>query len=100
MKNEVWGLDHESVKKLKSVFNAHSKIQKVILYGSRAMGTHRPNSDIDITLMGDQLAHSDLLKIANQIDDLVLPQKVDLSLFHQIDTPSLRDHILRIGKEL
>jgi uncharacterized protein len=40
---------------------------------------------------------TELLKIENEIDDLLLPYKVDLSLFHQIDNPSLIEHIQRVG---
>lgn len=42
-------------------------------------------------------AVSDLMAIENQIDDLLLPWTVDLSLLHHIDNPELIDHIRRIG---
>jgi hypothetical protein len=42
----------------------------------------------------------DLLKIENELDDHLLPYKIDLSLFHQIENDSLKEHILRVGVEL
>jgi hypothetical protein len=39
-----------------------------------------------------------LLKIENEIDDLLLPYEIDLSLFHKIENPQLIDHINRVGK--
>jgi len=64
------------------------------------MGTHRINSDIDVTLKGEDLTHSDLLTIATELDDLMLPYKFDLSLFDHIDNASLLEHIARVAKTL
>jgi hypothetical protein len=38
-------------------------------------------------------------KIENEIEDLMLPYKLDLSLFHQIENPDLIEHIKRVGKD-
>lgn len=35
-----------------SLFARQKEIEQVILYGSRAKGTHKPFSDVDITLLG------------------------------------------------
>lgn len=40
---------------------------------------------------------ADMLVIDREIDDLDLPYKVDLSIYHLIDDPALRDHIDRVG---
>ncbi|MEH6567025.1 MAG: nucleotidyltransferase domain-containing protein [Halopseudomonas sp.] len=69
----------------------------VCALGSRAKGTFRAGSDIDLTLKGSALTLEDLLAIENQIDDLLLPWSVDLSLFEHIDNDSLREHIQRMG---
>lgn len=42
------------------------------LYGSRAMGRHRPGSDIDLTLMVPCLSHQDRLCRMGALDDLLL----------------------------
>ncbi len=41
---------------------------------------------------------TDLLKIENEIDDLLLLYKVDLSMYHLIDNENFKDHINRVGK--
>ena len=48
-----YGIKEEYWKKLCELFAKKPKIEKVILYGSRAKGTYKPFSDIDITLLGD-----------------------------------------------
>ncbi len=97
MKKQKFGLSDEVIQSLKSVFQKHQAIEKVLIYGSRAKGNFRPGSDIDLTLIGQQLTTTDLLKIENEIDDLLLEYKIDLSLQKQIDDPNVIDHIQRVG---
>ncbi len=66
---------------------------------SRALGTFRPGSDIDLTLKGS-LSHRDLLALESELDELMLPYKIDLSLFHQIDNARLVQHIEQVGRVL
>jgi predicted nucleotidyltransferase len=96
---EKCGLTAETQSKLMGVFKDYPSVQKVILYGSRAKGNFKPGSDIDITLIAPDSDLTDLFKIENQIDDLLLPYKLDISLFHQIDNASLIAHIKRVGIE-
>ena len=94
-----YGLSEKVISSLKIVFLRHPQIQKVILYGSRAKGNFKPGSDIDLTLVAPQIDLTELLKIENEIEDLLLPYKVDLSLFHQIENKDLIEHIQRVGAE-
>jgi hypothetical protein len=48
-------------------------------------------------LVAPQFTLTDLNKIENRIDDLLLPWKIDLALFHQIENPDLLEHIKRVG---
>ena len=48
-----FGLSGETIEKINNVLRNHPAIQKAMLYGSRALGTYRPNSDIDLTLVGE-----------------------------------------------
>ncbi len=92
-----YGLNIEEIKAIKKVLAEYPAITKVILYGSRAKGNFRNNSDIDITLVGKQLTLNTLFAIENDLDDLLLPYQIDLSLFHHIENPALIDHINRVG---
>ncbi len=92
------GLPESAVEKLRGIFKNYAKIHQVILYGSRAMGTYRPGSDIDLCIEAESFGLLELLAIENQIDDLLLPWKVDLSLRHKIDNAALLNHIQRVGQ--
>ncbi|AGA33348.1 DNA polymerase, beta domain protein region [Thioalkalivibrio nitratireducens DSM 14787] len=95
-----FGLPPRVIERLRGVFAGWPQIERAVLYGSRAKGIHRNGSDIDLCLVGEQLRVSDLLKINDEIDDLLLPWKVDLSLRHMIDNPDLLEHIGRVGVAL
>jgi predicted nucleotidyltransferase len=95
----LFGLKPEVIEKINSVFANYSDIEKAVLYGSRAKGNYRQGSDIDITLMGIGLTYNQLLKIATDIDDLLLPYKIDLSIYQQISNPDLVTHIERVGQQ-
>jgi len=85
------------IKVIQSVFSNYSNVEEAVLYGSRAKGNWRTGSDIDLTLVGDGLSLSTLLKIENELDDLLLPYKIDLSIFDKIEDPDLIEHINRAG---
>ena len=91
------GLTKENTVKMQSIFKPHEKVKKVILYGSRAMRAFKPASDIDLTLIGKQINLTQLNEIENQLDDLYLPYKIDLSIFDQIENPDFLNYIKRVG---
>jgi predicted nucleotidyltransferase len=93
-----YGLKEDTVNAILEVFQDHPNIDKCIIYGSRAMSNYRHASDIDLTLIGKNLTLSELLQIENELDDLLLPYKIDLSIFHQINHSGLREHIEKKGK--
>lgn len=93
----VCGLDLSIIEKIRGVFSSYPQIEQVLLYGSRAKGNYRRGSDIDLTIIGDQLSLSTLMQIENDLDDLLLPYKIDLSLLHKIESRELVDHIRRVG---
>ena len=82
---------------MKALFAKNDRLERVILYGSRAKGTYKPFSDVDITLVGRELTHSDLNRMILDIDDLLLPYMFDISIFHTLKSSDLIDHINRRG---
>lgn len=92
------GLNNSDIEKIRNVVALYPQVEKVILYGSRAKGTYKPASDIDLTLVGTKLNVSIQQKIENELDDLMLPYKFDISIYHQISNKELIEHIERAGK--
>lgn len=96
--SQEFGLAEAVISGINSVFAKYPRVGEVRLYGSRAKGSYRSGSDIDLAIMGSGVSDLELLHIASDIDELPLPYKVDLSLFRQIDDPALLEHIQRVGK--
>jgi predicted nucleotidyltransferase len=92
-----YGLSQEVLNKITDVFEKSENIQKAILFGSRAKGTQREGSDIDIALKGNQLNHDILKKIELKIDELWLPYEVNLVIYDSINNTDLKEHIERSG---
>ncbi len=92
------GLSDTTVNAIRDVFSRHPQVRKALLYGSRAKGRHKPGSDIDLTLIGDEDLDLDrLFRIMDELDDLLLPYSIDLSLHRDIDDPEVLAHIQRVG---
>lgn len=93
-----FGLSEETISIIHAVLARYPHVNRAVIYGSRAKGTHRPGSDIDLTLMGAHLSHEDLLHIMGDLDDSPIPHTVDLSIFDDIEDQAVRDHIARRGQ--
>ena len=87
-----YGLSEETIVKIIDTIKRCYRVEGILLYGSRAQGRYREFSDIDLTLTGDSLTRDDLIRIISEIDDLLLPYEIDLSLYKDIDyVPLLRE---------
>jgi uncharacterized protein len=93
-----FGLSEESTKKIRGVFARFPEIEQAIIYGSRAKGTFKQGSDIDLTLSGDSLTTDIRSSIALELDDLLLPYEIDLSLFADLHNDELAGNIARVGR--
>lgn len=72
-------------------------LQEVRLYGSRAKGTYRPNSDVDLALMGVVPALQ-AQAVALALEELPMPYLFDVQAYADIRYPPLREHIDRVGR--
>jgi predicted nucleotidyltransferase len=89
-------LDHREFALLEGVFLRHPEISDVTLFGSRAKGTHAPNSDIDLSIRG-HIKPLQTEALASELDELPLPYQFDVLDFDQISSEPLREHIKRVG---
>ena len=92
-----FGLPEKTIQQINSIFVTHHEIEQVIIYGSRAKCNYKPGSDIDLTICSGEVNQRLLLQIMTELDDLLLPYSIDLSIYQQIDNPNLIEHIQRVG---
>lgn len=95
-----FGLSTRALGLLRGLFSAYPEVNRVIVYGSRAMGNYRSGSDIDIALDAPGMENARFLHLCTAADDLMLPWMMDLSLLSDINNPALLEHISRVGKPL
>lgn len=92
-----YGILESDMADIISILTANHASEKVILFGSRAKGTFKPGSDIDICWVGKGLSLNDATSASLAYDDLFLPYRLDIVLYHTIKEPALLEHIERVG---
>ena len=94
------GLSGKELDTMTLVFKKFPGIQEAILFGSRAMGTFKPGSDVDIALKGplslQVVAHVKALLE----EESPLPYTFDIVDYHAIETPAFKEHIDKHGKSI
>ena len=94
-----FGLTSEIIIKINSVFNQYKNIDEVVIFGSRAKGNFRANSDIDLAIKSDNISLSTLQEIENKLEELYIPNTIDLIVYKNIKNEDLISHINRVGKK-
>ncbi len=94
----MFGLDEDLRSQFNIIFALFPEIEKVIIYGSRAKGNYREGSDIDLCLVGDDLNEAIRKQLWLMLDELNTPYLIDLSVFNQLESESLIEHIQRVGE--
>lgn len=94
-----FGLEENIIDKIIKVFEANSKVDKAIMFGSRAKGNYRPDSDIDIAIKGYNITMDDILKMSVAFEDIGIKNKIDLIDYSSIKEKALVEHIDRVGIE-
>jgi len=95
-----YGLTDTTLSAIQGVLREHQQVKRALLYGSRAKGTYRNGSDIDMVLDGEDIPFRELLKIEIQLDALDLPYHFDVLLLQRLSNPDLVEHIRRVACEL
>ncbi|HLD75186.1 MAG TPA: nucleotidyltransferase domain-containing protein [Bdellovibrionota bacterium] len=97
MKVKISGIPDEYAKYILDLFRSLPQGAEIILFGSRAKGNAREGSDIDIAIKGKFITLEDRNTLLLKYDDLELPWKLDIVIYHLIKEPALKDHIDRAG---
>ena len=92
-----FGLTDDNIERIQKIFENDSKIDEVIIFGSRAKGNYKEGSDIDLAVKGRNINFDDTLKLTSQLDDLNLPYKIDLLDYANTKDKDIIEHIDRVG---
>ena len=92
-----YGLTDNEMQILHELFAENEKIEQVILYGSRAKGTYKPFSDVDITIVGKGLTEQDVHRLYAALEKSSIPYMFDIFTFDTLKNEIRKDHSSRSG---
>ena len=85
------GLSEAELETLRGVFARFPQIEEVILFGSRAQGTHRPSSNIDLAIKGKDITLDTLTKLRYTLEEETnLPYFFDVVIYERIENEELK----------
>jgi len=94
------GLSNNELEQIKGVLAPYrTQIETIGLFGSRATGCYRPNSNIDLVIYGN-LDEKALGNIYTRFEESSLPVHVDVQIYELIAYPPLKKHIDEVIKPL
>jgi len=100
MAAENHGLSPSQLARIKEILAPFAgRIDRVVLFGSRASGTHRPSSDIDLALHGP-IDEKDVDRLHSLFMESDLPVRVDVVKYQTINSIALKQHIDQAGVTL
>ncbi|WP_240531903.1 nucleotidyltransferase family protein [Salinivibrio sp. YCSC6] len=79
---------------------SYPKVRYAWVFGSRATGSFRDNSDIDILIEGDTLTLNDVAIIQDQLEQSTLPYTVDIVIKNQVQSSELIKRIKEEAKQV
>jgi predicted nucleotidyltransferase len=91
------GLPDSTLEQINTVLVRFPEVEKATLFGSRAKFTHKPGSDIDLSLSGEDLDWRTVGRIYHALDDLLLPYRFSLICHDAATDPEVSAHIARVG---
>lgn len=94
-----YGLDLSVLLQLLAELIKYPGIQEILLFGSRAMGNFKNNSDIDLCIKGS-LTEGQLAEIKTVLEEGKIPYKVDVILYDAVKDPAILEHIQSFGKKI
>ena len=96
-----YGFFNKQYNEIINILVGYPEIEKAVLFGSRAIGTWKEASDVDIAIYGEQ---ADIF-VAGRLKDhfeeeTFLPFFFDIIAFNSISSEELKEHIRDKGVEI
>lgn len=93
----LFGLSQNDLVSICSLLKLFPEVEQAVMFGSRALGSYKPGSDIDIALFGN-IESGTILVISSQLnEEMLLPYFFDVLHYNELTNPELKDHIDRVG---
>ncbi|MBI4665702.1 MAG: nucleotidyltransferase domain-containing protein [Nitrospinae bacterium] len=95
-----FGLDEKLVEKITNVLRGFGKVERAVIFGSRATGNYKNYSDIDIAVFAPDMSFEEYLAIRAALDDLPIIFTVDAVHYEGLGAETMKSRIIREGVEI
>ncbi len=93
----AFGFSKEQWNAILVIFKKYPELEEVFLFGSRAKGSYKVGSDVDLAVKGKDFSISTLLGIQSDFEDSTLPYFFDILDIKTIASKELLQHIREYG---
>ncbi|MTW84594.1 nucleotidyltransferase domain-containing protein [Virgibacillus dakarensis] len=93
-------IDQRLIEQLHTIGQSRNEINKIILFGSRAIGDNTERSDIDLAVVAPNMSNKDWIEFTFELED-TLETLLSLDLIRFEDaSDELKNEIIKYGQEL
>ena len=93
-----FGLSDDICDKIVDLFKSFPEIEKVIIFGSRAMGNYKKSSDVDFAVVGKDVDFRFIQHLSAKLDELPTPYMFDVLSYNIEAVGHLKTDIDNYGK--
>ena len=94
-----FGLTGADIEQITTIIGSFPEVQQAIIFGSRAMGSYKNGSDVDIALKGKNIPHANITQIKYQLnEETTMPYFFDVVDYDALRNEELKTHIDQFGK--
>jgi len=95
------GLSSTDIKHITTAITQFPEIENAVIFGSRAKGTYKKASDVDLAVKGHAVSDETIKRLSFLLNqELPLPYFFDVVHYESLENQRLVEHIDRIGKSL
>jgi uncharacterized protein len=98
--HEKMGVSKTLIEDIKKVIRKYPDVNRAVVFGSRANGSYKYNSDIDIAVFSNNLLMKDLNLLTDELKELNTIFDFDVLNFEKIDKKELLQNIEKDGIEI
>ncbi len=97
----MFGLLDQDLDYIIKAIRQYTEIEKVKIFGSRAMGNYKKGSDVDIVIFGQHINDKTVARLSETLnEEYPLPYFFDVIHYESITNQRLTEHIDKLGIEI
>ena len=94
-----YGISQKSFNMIMETLKLYKEIEKVVIFGSRAMGNYKNGSDIDLAVFGKEVTDEIINRLSIRLnEELPIPYYFDILHYETLSNEELKEHIETLGK--